>query len=92
MSTEIHPPLDASADVAPHDEYCARLMKTLPAGTAPEGVCFCSTFAMVRADELLNLSTAISALPASDGRDAAKAEISKRLIPHLVTALLPSKP
>ena len=91
MSTEIHPPLDASADAAPHDRYCARMMEAAPTDLGiPADFCLCAQFAQVRADELLQLTDALKSLP-GDIPDALRAAINRRLIAHLMTALLPSK-
>jgi len=89
MSTnEIHPALDASADEAPHDEWCSKLMAKVP----PEqrgGTCLCQAFASVRAAELLEVGKILHSGP---DLATARTAVTTRLLQHMMVALLPRAP
>lgn len=90
MSTETHPPLGGDADAAPHDEYCTKALAMVPADLLTPESCLCSLFAMVRCDELLKVDHALVDLPKSTERDLARKVVNSRLLPLVMTALLPT--
>ena len=82
---ETYPALDASADTAPHDEWCVKYLEKMPADLREKG-CFCQIFATIRADECMAVERIFAEAP---DIAAAKKAMTPRILQHLMVALLP---